>query len=152
MELIKIETDVMPIKSNISKYSDKITALVKDGNLSAIEASVKLKFIAECIDKALSEIKEDTLKELGNVKDYTIYGAKIEVAETGVKYDYKQDDKWRELQEKIKPLQDSIKIQEDRIKQATKLGASLVNEDTGEFLAQKVIKTSTTTPKITLGK
>ena len=35
---------------------------------------------------------------------------------------------------------------------ATKLGKSIIDEDSGEILASPVTKTSTTTPKITLSK
>ena len=65
----------------------------------------------------------------------SIYGAKIEPAETGVKYNYLQSEKWYEISEKIKPFSDELKYIEEQIKLATKIGKSIVDESTGEMIS-----------------
>ena len=45
-----------------------------------------------------------------------------------------------------------VREQEERIKMATKIDASLIDEDTGELLATKVAKSSTSSYAVTLGK
>lgn len=97
----------------------------------------------------------DSIKEIATEKikgSTTFMDAKVEVVEVGTKYDYSQDSVWRDLKEMVKPLELQMKQQEDRIKMATKIGASLLDEETGEVIAQKVQKSSTTSIKITLGK
>ena len=76
----------------------------------------------------------------------------MEAKELGVKYDYSQDAKWCEINEKIQPLLTKLREQEERIKMATKIDASLIDEDTGELLATKVAKSSTSSYAVTLGK
>ena len=80
-----------------------------------------------------------------------MHGATLEAAESGVKYDYKSDLKWQELTERAKPYIDAVKIQEERIKMATKIKTALVDEDTGEVLARPVLVKSTSIVKVTLG-
>ena len=80
-----------------------------------------------------------------------MYGAKIEPAETGVKYNYLQSEKWCEIPEKIKPFSDELKYIEEQIKVATKIGKSIVDESTGEMISP-VEKTSTSGYKVTLAK
>ena len=94
-------------------------------------------------------IQDDLIKAIGN--GTTLYGAKVEVAESGVKYDYSTNEQWKELESQIKPLKEAQKAIEDQIKMATKVGKSFVDENTGELISP-VTKTSTTTPKITLSK
>ena len=147
-ELININ-EVIPTKANIVPVAKSLSDAVKDGNMNPLEFAVKIKFIQECLTAAYKECTEEIIKEIG--KETTYMGAKLEVAETGTKYDYSGDSTWCEISDQIKPLNDLLKAQEERIKMATKAGAIMCSDD-GVVIAEPVIKTSTTSPKITLGK
>ena len=147
--LLQVET-LEPTKSNIKRAADILSAAVKDGHINPVEAAIKLKFMQDVFDAAYKEIMPELMN---NVKNKTTYlGATLEPAETGTKYDYKSDPKWQELTAAAQPYIDAVKIQEERIKMATKINTSLVDEDTGEVLARPVGMKSTSIVKVTLGK
>ena len=151
MEIITIKElgELTPSKANIEVVSNQLAETVKNGNADPIEFAIRLKFIKECLDASMNLIQDDLIKAIGN--GTTLYGAKVEVAESGVKYDYSANEQWSELESQIKPLKEAQKAIEDQIKMATKVGKSFVDESTGELISP-VKKTSTTTPKITLSK
>ena len=151
MEIITIKElgELTPSKANINVVSKQLAETVKQGNADPIEFAIRLKFIKECLDASMALIQDDLIKAIGN--GTTLYGAKVEVAESGVKYDYASNEQWKELESQIKPLKEAQKAIEDQIKMATKVGKSFVDESTGELISP-VTKTSTTTPKITLSK
>lgn len=151
MEIITIKElgELTPSKANIEVVCKQLAYTVKQGNADPIEFAIRLKFIKECLDASMALIQDDLIKAIGN--GTTLYGAKVEVAESGVKYDYSANEQWSELESQIKPLKEAQKAIEDQIKMATKVGKSFVDESTGELISP-VTKTSTTTPKITLSK
>ena len=151
MEIITIKElgELTPSKANIEVVSKQLADTVKQGNADPIEFAIRLKFISECLDASMLLIKEDLIKAIGN--GTTLYGAKLELAESGVKYDYAANNDWIEINHKLEPLLLKKKEIEDQIKMATKIGKSIVDESTGELISP-VTKTSTTTSKITLSK
>ena len=146
--LSQVET-LEPTKSNIKCAADILSAAVKDGYINPVEAAVKLKFMQEVLDEAYKSIMPELLANVSTKT--TMHGATLEASESGVKYDYKSDLKWQELTERAKPYIDAVKIQEERIKMATKIKTALVDEDTGEVLARPVVVKSTSIVKVTLG-
>lgn len=151
MEIITIKElgELTPSKANIEVVSKQLADTVKQGNADPIEFAIRLKFISECLDASMALIKDDLIKAIGN--GTTLYGAKLELAESGVKYDYASNEQWKELESQIKPFKQAQKEIEEQIKMATKIGKSIVDESTGELISP-VTKTSTTTSKITLFK
>lgn len=151
MEIITIKElgELTPSKANIEVVSKQLADTVKQGNADPIEFAIRLKFISECLDASMALIKDDLIKAIGN--GTTLYGAKLELAESGVKYDYASNEQWKELESQIKPFKQAQKEIEEQIKMATKIGKSIVDESTGELISP-VTKTSTTTSKITLSK
>ena len=151
MEIITIKElgELTPSKANIEVVSKQLAYTVKQGHADPIEFAIRLKFIKECLDASMALIQDDLIKAIGN--GTTLYNTKVEVAESGVKYDYSANEQWSELESQIKPLKEAQKAIEDQIKMATKVGKSFVDESTGELISP-VTKTSTTTPKITLSK
>jgi len=142
--------ELTPTKSNVEVVSADIAKVVHDGNADPVEFAVRCKFAIEVLTKAMDSIKEIATEKLKS--STTFMGAKVEVVEVGTKYNYSQDHVWKDLKDMMAPLEVQLKNQEERIKMATKIGASLINEDTGEVIATKVEKSSTTSIKITLGK
>lgn len=151
MEIITIKElgELTPSKANIEVVSKQLSDTVKNGNADPIEFAIRLKFISECLDASMALIKDDLIQAIGN--GTTLYGAKLELAESGVKYDYASNEQWKELESQIKPFKQAQKEIEEQIKMATKIGKSIVDESTGELISP-VKKTSTTTSKITLSK
>ena len=79
-----------------------------------------------------------------------VLGATVEVAESGVKYDYSKNETWQSIEKELAPILARKKDIEEKIKMATKIGNSILDGD--EIIASPVKKTSTTVLKITLGK
>lgn len=143
-QLINLK-EIMPTKSNIELVASQIIQPLEDGDMNKLEFIVKMKFIEEVIKTTLKKV------EISISRQESVYGAKIEPAETGVKYNYSQSEKWCGISEKIKPLSDELKSIEEQIKIATKIGKSFVDETTGEIISP-VEKTSISGYKVTLAK
>jgi len=152
MELITFEEigTLTPSKSNIEVVSQQLIETVKNGHADPLEFSVRCKFAIEVLTAALDAVKEDALNNID--KETTLLGAKLEVSESGVKYDYSQNETWKNIDKQLKPLLVLKKEIEDKIKMATKIGNSIMDEHTGEVIASPVKKESTTVLKITLAK
>lgn len=83
-------------------------------------------------------------------KDLKVLGAKIEIAEVGVKYDYSEDQKWRELKIKEEAIAEERKSRE-KLLQALKQPMIETDPDTGETFSVPVpVRTSSTSLKVTL--
>lgn len=149
MEIIKFN-EIMPTKSNINLVALPIIKSIEDGNFNVLEFQVKARFLIEVLNNALKNTKDDAIKDIQ--KGTTNYlGAKLEIAETGTKYEYSTNQDWQELENKIVELKKQQKEIEDLIKIATKKGVAIVNPNTGETI-MPVVKQSETNLKITLGK
>lgn len=145
--------EIIPTKSNIETVGKQLSTLVREGHINPIEFQIKAKWLKDMLDAAMKSVQSDVITEIEKYgKDCTVLGAKLEVVETGTKYDYSCDEKWNEINDQLKPIQERLKEQEEMIKMATKIGADSIDTDTGEVIARKVIKVSTTSPKVTLGK
>lgn len=149
MEIIKKIETTMPVKANIDILANELTEGVASGFVNPLEFLVKIEFLTKVLEQAKKQVKELALQNLTQPQE--LFGAKVEVAETGVKYDYSQNEIWQELKEKMQPLEDELKKVEEQIKIATKIGKSIVDERTGELISP-VQKTSTTSIKITFGR
>lgn len=150
-ELIHMN-EIVPTKSNIDLVAQTLTRNVMDGNITPAEFAVKAKFLKDVLDKAIKDVNADLCAQVASTKDFICLGAKIEPSETGTKYAYEADEAWFAIQAEIAPLEAKRKEQEERIKIATKVCHSLIDEATGEILARPVAKTSTSSVKITLSK
>lgn len=149
MEIIKFN-EIMPTKSNINLVALPIIKSIEDGNFNILEFQVKARFLIEVLNNALKNTKDDAIKDVE--KGNTNYlGAKLEIVETGTKYEYSTNQDWQELENQIIYLKKAQKEIEDLIKIATKKEVAIVNPNTGETI-MPVVKTSETNLKITLGK
>ena len=136
--------EVMPTKANIHIVAENLLKPTKDGTMDKAEVAVRAKFLVEVFRQVLKGIEIN--------ENQTCLGAKIEVCEVGIDYDYKSDPTWLSIKEQIEPLLKKLKEQEEFIRIATKKGKAILNTDTGEVDAMPVKKTSDTSFKITLGK
>ena len=139
----------MPVKANIELLANELTEGASSGFVNPLEFLVKIEFLTKVLEQAKKQVKDLALPNLTQPQE--LFGAKVEVADIGVKYDYSQNEIWQELKEKMQPLEDELKKVEEQIKMATKIGKSIVDESTGELISP-VQKTSTTSIKITYRK
>lgn len=143
--------DLKPTKTDIRIASDIFIQQVDNGEVNPIDAALKLKALEEFIKDAREKLNSYAINELYKHQNgkVNIYDAKIEIAETGVKYDYSTDLVWQKLKQENELTSSALKEREDLLKKIP-AGSQLVDEN-GE-VATGPTKTSTTSYKITLAK
>jgi hypothetical protein len=99
-------------------------------------------------ERYIDFLREELIKNNGRL--YTNSGAKIEVCEAAIAYDYSRDATWRMLDEEIKMLQDQKKSREEILRRIAP-GRIAVDPETGEVW-EGPLKTSKSTYRITLAK
>lgn len=139
-------------RADIVEMSQVIVAKVKDGEVNALEAKLKLKALESVIKDCAGSIDPLAREEAEKYGDkrFTAMGARVELAETGVNYDYSEcnDLIYNKLQEKKILLDAEMKARESFLK-SLKKATELVNDDTGEtWTVNPPIKKSTSSLKI----
>src|SRR5438270_5180630 len=118
-----MEQSIMPVafegltKKEIAERSESVVAAVLEkGNvfevaeaLSAMEEFVK---VTRKDPRLVNYLREELTKNNGKVT--TASGAKVELCETGISYDYSQNPDWVVLDNQIKSLSEQRKQLEDR--------------------------------------
>ena len=141
-------TKLTPTKTNVLVVAQEMTEPILNGDVDAIEFSVRCQFGIDCLTQAMKIAKENSLNNFAGKS--SVLGATVEVAETGVKYDYSTNEIWKSIEAELAPILERKKDIEDKIKMATKINADILQGD--EIIASPVTKESTTSIKITLGK
>jgi len=143
--------NLKPTKADIKIASDRIIQQVESGEVNPIEIALQLKVIEELIKETREKLNEYAIYELQKhpAGKSSIHGAKIETAETGVKYDYSGDSTWAELKARSDESTSALKQREDILKKIP-AGFSLVDENGEAAIGPS--KSSTTSYKITLAK
>jgi len=143
--------NLKPTKSDIKIASDILIQQVDSGEVNPIDAALQLKVLEEFVKDARERLNKYTIDELYKYQacKVNIYDAKIEIAETGVKYDYSGDSVWAELKAKSDETTAALKQREEILKKIP-AGHTLVDEN-GEASIGPT-KSSTTSYKITLSK
>lgn len=112
-------------------------------NVTPLEAVVAI----TAAEKVLSELKSrfisDAVEYADNNGIKVCRGAEIGIKEAGVKYDYSVCNKWNEMTEQIKAIEDKRKAVEKMLKCAT-TDAPYIDDTTGEAIVG-IPKRSTTT-------
>lgn len=141
-------------RQSIGETVAVILKAVDEGAVNALEARIRLKAIEEVVSTASSSIAKyvrDEAEKHG-AKSFDYMGAKVELAETGVNYNYDVcgDQEWEELQASLKQLKADIKAREEFLK-SLKKPITVANEETGEIITiNPPVKTSTSGVKITI--
>jgi len=99
-------------------------------------------------ERFIDFLRDELLKHHGRL--YTNTGAKIEVCEAGVSYDYSHYAEWQMLDEQIKRLTTQKKALEDKLRKVAP-GKMAVDPETGEIL-EGPLKSSKSTYRITLSR
>jgi uncharacterized protein YtpQ (UPF0354 family) len=126
--------------------------VLEEGNVFQVaEAIAAMEEFVKAIrkdERYVEILREELIKNNGRL--YTASGAKIEVCEAAVTYDYSHDATWRMIDDEIKNLLEQRKAREEQLRQLAP-GRMAVDPETGEVL-EGALKTSRSTYRITLAK
>jgi hypothetical protein len=126
--------------------------VLEEGNVFKVaEAIAAMEEFVKAVrkdERYIDFLREELIKNNGRL--YTNSGAKIEVCEAAVTYDYSHDTTWRMIDEEIKMLQEQKKFREEILRKIAP-GRMAVDPETGEVW-EGPLKTSKSTYRITLAK
>lgn len=129
-----------------------VDTLLEDGNVFQVaEAIAAMEEFVKAVrkdERYIDFLRDELIKNNGRLE--TLSGAKIEICEAAVTYDYSHDGTWRMLDDEIKALQEQKKLREEQLRKLAP-GRMAVDPDTGEVL-EGPKKTSKSTYRITLAK
>lgn len=136
-EIVLSEDFLVPTKSEIQKQVTALVGQVEDGVINPLRAYGLLSALEKMAGDAKKELTDAAITEAMKYpeKEIGLYGAKFQIKESGVKYDFSNDPEWCDYQEQIDLVKAQQKGREATLK-ALKLFA----------------KSSTTTVQVTLGK
>lgn len=129
-----------------------VNSVLEDGNVFQVaEAIAAMEEFVKSVrkdERFVDFVRDELIKNNGKLE--TGSGAKIELCEAGVSYDYSHDATWRMIDEEIKQLQEQKKIREEELRKLAP-GRMAVDPETGEVL-EGPLKTSKSTYRITLAR
>jgi predicted heme/steroid binding protein len=132
--------------------TQSVENLLEEGNVFQVaEALAAMEEFTKAVrrnDRYVEFLREELIKHNGRL--ITTSGAKIEVCEAGVSYDYSNNGEWRELEEQIKALQEKKKEVEEKLRKVAP-GRMAVDPETGEVI-EGAFKTAKSTYRITLAR
>lgn len=114
-------------KQEVLDYYMGIVQQVKDGEVSALDVAPDLKEFADSVNSLYDEIKDDIIDERDKYSDKedVIRGGYLITTQTRTYPQYKQDDEYCYLDQKLKN-------RKELIKKATAKGKPLTDSETGE--------------------
>lgn len=114
-------------KQQIINHYMGIVQQVKDGEVNALDVAPDLKEFADSISELYDEIKEDIIEERDKYsdKEEVIRGGYLITTQTRTYPQYKQDDEYAFIKQKLKN-------RKELIKKATAKGKTLTDSETGE--------------------
>ena len=129
-----------------------VDSVLEEGNVFQVaEAIAAMEEFVKSVrkdERYVEFLRDELIKNSGRL--FTNSGAKIEVCEAAVVYDYSHDATWRMLDEEIKILQEQKRQREELLRKLAP-GRMAVDPETGEVL-EGPLKTSKSTYRITLAK
>jgi hypothetical protein len=140
-------------KKQIAELADQsVNTVLEQGNVFEVaEALAAMEEFVKNVrkdERFVDFLRDELTKHRGRLT--TNSGARIEICEAGVSYDYSGNGEWRELDQQIKMLTDQRKAVEEKLRKLAP-GRMAVDPETGEVL-EGPLKTSKSTYRITLSK
>lgn len=140
-------------KKQIANLADQsVEHVLEEGNVFQVaEALAAMEEFVKTVrrdERYVQFLRDELVKHHGRL--ITNSGAKIEMCEAGVSYDYSQNGEWRGLEEQIKALQEQKKVVEEKLRRVAP-GRVAVDPETGEMI-EGAFKTSKSTYRITLAR
>ena len=146
------------IKEGLSKKDiatlagQSVSNVLEEGNVFQVaEALAAMEEFVKNVrkdERFVEFLREELTKHRGRLT--TPSGARIEVCEAGISYDYSNNAEWRQLDEQIKKLTEQRKSLEENLRKVAP-GRIAVDPQSGEVI-EGPIKTSRSTYRITLSK
>lgn len=129
-ESIKNNDDLINLSS--VEIADQIIGSLLSGYTNSLEFAVKRKLIVDAFELVMKhpQVKSlmmDEVQKFGK-QGASALGANVSIF-SRVQYKYDQDPTWRSLKEAIKPFEETIKAQEEKIKACCKIGHSITNDE-----------------------
>jgi hypothetical protein len=157
--LTSLNTTTLPqIREGLKKQqiasmaSQSVDALLEEGNVFQVaEALAAMEEFVKAVrndERYIQFLRDELVKHHGRLT--TNSGAKIEMCEAGVRYDYSNNTEWNYLNEQIRQLTNQKKTLEEKLKRIAP-GRVAVDPETGEML-EGAHKTSKSTYRITLAR
>ena len=140
-------------KKQLFKLADQsVEHVLEEGNVFQVaEALAAMEEFVKTVrkdERYVQFLRDELIKHHGRL--VTNSGAKIELCEAGVSYDYSTNGEWSGLEEQIKALQEQKKAVEDKLRRVAP-GRVAVDPETGEMI-EGAFKTSKSTYRITLAR
>jgi len=148
MDTISIMNQFPTTKESMERFFNQTKDLILSGERNPLELAVVLKAIEDTISKLRKdeEIENSIQKEFEKhrQKNIELYGGKMTLKETGVKYDYSRSLVWLKLTETKTEAENKVKEHESFLK-TLKDKTIIVDEKSGEtFELWPPVKTSLT--------
>lgn len=145
---LTINNEWIPNKESIQEISNNFVNPIINGDIQIEKGIIILRAIKKAIEDAEDKLYSDVVDAISKYgkEGASINGAKINIKELGVKYDFDNcnDSIWNDLNNQIKELTEKRKEREAFLKNIIKL-TSFVNDETGEIYSiNPPIKKSTT--------
>ena len=111
---------------------------IEDGRFNPLEGYANLKVFEKFVKDAINQIEPLALEEAGNYNEKTFseFGFQITKRNGYVSYDFSSN-------EDVLRLEAELKARKDILKNASKMGKSIIDEDTGEIYEPCPIKGGT---------
>lgn len=108
---------------------------IEDGNFNPLEGYANLKVFEKFVKDAINQIEPLALEEAGNYNEKTIseFGFQITKRNGYVTYDFSENEDVRRLESELKGIKDILK-------NASRMGKSIVDDNTGEIYEPCSIK------------
>lgn len=146
-------------KTEQTELAKNFALLLIEGEVSPLEAAAKLRSMKEVIeltlkDKEVNEIIISEIGKYGKGETPSAFGAKFQVKETGVKYDFSQcnDPIWNQLKAEADAISEKMKEREAYLKVIKERKTEIDNETGEVYEILPPLRTSTTSYSITFGK
>jgi hypothetical protein len=140
-------------KKQIAEMADQsVSTVLERGNVFEVaEALAAMEEFVKNVrkdERFVDFLRDELNKHRGRLT--TNSGARIEICEAGVSYDYSSNSEWRQLDQQVKMLTDQRKSVEEKLRKLAP-GKMAVDPETGE-VSEGPAKTSKSTYRITLSK
>ena len=152
------ESSLPSIKEGLTKKqiaelaSQSVENVLEEGNVFEVaEALAAMEEFTKAVrknERYIDFLRDELVKHNGRLA--TNSGAKIEICEAGVSYDYSHSAEWREIEAQIQHLEQLKKAVEEKLRKVPP-GRMAVDPETGEVI-EGAFKTSKSTYRITLAR
>ena len=112
------DLEIIPTKTQVSNAVQAIATIVENGEVDPLKALACLTAYEKAFADAKKAIMEYAKSEAMKYTEKTISlgGAKFQLKETGVKYDYSGDETWRQIKEQMDGIAAELKGRETVLK------------------------------------